>query len=66
MKTKLYKGWKIYKTRSGSNLGLRAICAKHPLRVSKLEAVVNGPDSIAIAHVKRDIDALEISHPTFA
>lgn len=61
VKTKQYRGWKIYRTTSGSNNGLRSLNAKHPLRVSKLSAVINGSEAITLAHIKRDIDAIETS-----
>lgn len=63
MKAKIYKGWKIYKTAGGSNNGLAQINAKHPLRVAKLSAVINGSEGITVAHIKRDIDAIEAEKP---
>jgi hypothetical protein len=63
MKTTLYKGWKIYKTSGGSNNRLQNLNAKHPLRVAKLSCVIDSSrgltPSIATAHIKRDIDAIE-------
>lgn len=64
MKTKSYRGWSLYKVTSGSNNGLRSIKANHPLRVALLEAVINGSESITLAHLKRHIDAIETAGVT--
>lgn len=65
MKTIQYRGWKIYKTAGGANNGLVQVNAKNPLRVGKLTAAVApGRETAALAHLKRDIDALEAGNPT--
>mgnify|MGYP007027865151 CR=1 FL=1 len=57
MKTKQYKGWTIYKTKSGSNNGLRSVKAKHPIQLTRLEVVIGESEMIATSILKRDIDA---------
>ena len=61
MKKKAYRGWTIYKVCTGSNRHMREIRAMHPLRVARLEITLpdSGTITLALAHIKRDIDAIE-------
>lgn len=59
MKLKNYRGWKLYKTRSGSNLRLRSIKASHPKYDTRPESVINESEKTAVEVLKKEIDAIE-------